>query len=344
MFQPATLADLPAFLIGHAQNVEAGTGCTAVVAPSGAVCGVDVRGGGPATRETDLLRPENMVQKVHAVMLSGGSAFGLEASCGAMDALAQRGIGFEVAGQRVPIVTGACIFDLAVGKPEHPDKAMGHLSVERAFAGDDVVDGQLNCGNIGAGCGATVGKLGLPQQAMKSGFGCAFLRLGPLVVGAAVAVNALGCVRDRDGKWIAGVHGADGAVMDPLEAFAAAAAAAQQAGAGAGAAGAPAGAASPAAGGTPCTNTTIGCVLTNAALTKAQATKTASVAHDAYARAIKPVHTQNDGDAIFCMASGEVDMPHDLVSVIATEAMQAAIENAVLSAKGAYGLAAASEL
>ena len=325
MFEMADLSELQAFKIGHAQDAAAGTGCTAVVAPEGAVCGVDVRGGGPATRETDLLRPENMIEAVHAVVLSGGSAFGLAASTGVMDELAERGIGFPVESARVPIVVGACLFDLLVGKPAHPDAAMGRAAARAAFAGG----GASAEGNVGAGCGATVGKLLGGERAMKAGLGCAAARMGPLVVGALVAVNALGNVRDADGTWIAGCRGDDGRVMDPLAAFSLLAA--QQAAAGAGGAG-------------PCANTTLGVVLTNARLTKAQATKVASTAHDAYARAIKPVHTQNDGDTIFAFASGEIGAETDVVAVAATEAMERAIVRAVRAAEPAFGLPAACDL
>lgn len=325
MLQPATLADLPAFRVGHAQDDAAATGCTVIVAPAGAACGVAVRGGGPATRETDLLKPENMIEAVHAVVLSGGSAFGLEASCGVMDALAERGIGFTLGEACVPIVTGACLFDLLVGEPRHPDKVMGRAAAEAALA--DGYDGAaLPQGNVGAGAGATVGKLGAPQAAMKSGLGWSALRAGEVVVAALVAVNALGHVRAADGSWLAGTRGADGRVMDPLEAFAQAAAA------------------QAAAAGAPVTNTTIGAVLTNARLTKAQATKVASVAHDAYARAIKPVHTMNDGDTVFAFASGEAEAPVDVVGVMAAEAMEQAIRNAVTAARGACGLPAACDL
>lgn len=354
MFQPATLHDVPAFLCGHAQNEEAATGCTAIIAPAGAVCGVDVRGGGPATRETDLLRPENMVQQVHAVVLSGGSAFGLEASCGVMDALAERGIGFPMADAHVPIVVGACLFDLLVGKNAHPDKAMGRAAAEAAFAG-----GELKLGNVGAGCGATVGKLLGGKGAMKAGFGMAGVRLGDAAAVALVAVNALGNVRDENGRWIAGCLGEDGRVMDPLHAMALATQMQAEANAAENGASASSGeskravghggdgkafAAQPAPGEGPCPNTTIGCVLTNARLTKAQATKTASTVHDAYARTIKPVHTLNDGDTVFVMASGERECSPDLVSVMATEAMEKAIISAVRSATGIPGLPAARDI
>ena len=365
MFPAAPLSDLPAFCVGHAHDACAGTGCTVVVAPEGAVCGVDVRGGGPATRETDLLKPENMIEAVHAVVLSGGSAFGLEASCGVMDALAERGIGFPVGTARVPIVVGACLFDLLIGDPVHPDKAMGRFAAECALAAygrrqeapgpaaaasageasdpsaspaAQGAEGAQVCsepplaqGNVGAGCGATVGKLGQDARAMKSGFGWACLRAGDVVAAALVAVNALGCVRDAEGAWIAGVRDEAGRVMDPLAALASSLASSAS----------PSPSATP---GGPCENTTIGVVLTNAKLTKAQATKVSSTVHDAYARAIKPVHTSNDGDTVFTFASGEASAPTDLVAVLATEAMQQAIVAAVANAEGAFGLPAARDL
>jgi len=328
----ATFSELKSFRIGHAQNAEAGTGCTAIIAPEGASCGVDVRGGGPATRETDLLRPENMIEKVHAVVLSGGSAFGLEASCGVMEELASRSIGFELGGAFVPIVTGACLFDLLVGKPIHPDKAMGKAAARAAFENELNEPAQ---GNLGAGCGATVGKFAAPTSAMKSGLGWSCLKMGELVVGAIVAVNAIGCVRNEQGEWIAGVRNADNTVSEPLTAMAQVAMMMQQTQEAA-LAGADAS--------QPCTNTTIGVVLTNAKLTKAQAAKVSSGTHDAYARAIKPVHTSNDGDAIFTFASGEVEAMPDMVTLLANEAMQKAIVSAVEEATGAYGLPAARDL
>lgn len=329
MLQPATLADLPAFRSGHADDPEAGTGCTVIVAPDGAVCGVDVRGGGPATRETDLLKPENMIEAVHAVVLSGGSAFGLAASTGVMEELAARGIGFPVESARVPIVVGACLFDLLVGENAHPDATMGRAAAQAALkrgASEPLAEG-----NVGAGCGATVGKLLGGDRAMKAGLGVCGLRLGELVVVAVVAVNALGNVRGADGTWLAGCRDDGGCVVDPLTALAAA-----QDGAGGPAPSDPAR--------TPCPNTTIGVVLTNARLTKAQATKVSSTVHDAYARAIKPVHTSNDGDTVFTFASCEADAAFDVVAVLATEAMQGAVERAVLQAEGAFGLPAARDL
>lgn len=327
MLQPASLADLPAFRCGHADDPRAGTGCTVVIAPAGAVCGVDVRGGGPATRETDLLKPENMIEAVHAVVLSGGSAFGLAASTGVMDELAARDIGFPVESARVPIVVGACLFDLLVGRDAHPDAAMGRAAAKAAL--ERGAEEPLAEGNVGAGCGASVGKLLGATRAMKSGLGVHGLGFGGLSAVALVAVNAVGSVRASDGAWIAGCRGDGGEVMDPLAAFAASCAQAD-------------GASAQAAG--PCENTTIGIVLTNARLTKAQATKAASTVHDAYARAIKPVHTSNDGDTVFVFASGEVEAPYDAAAVLATEAMQGAIERAVLQAQGAFGLPSARDL
>ncbi|MEG0322538.1 MAG: P1 family peptidase, partial [Raoultibacter sp.] len=293
MFEQAELADLTAFRFGHAQNLEAATGCTVIVAPQGAVCGIDVRGGGPATRETDLLKPENMIQAVHAIVLSGGSAFGLEASSGVMESLVKRDIGFALETVRVPIVVGACLFDLLVGKNTYPDKAMGSKATEAALEGLPFGEGI-----VGAGTGATVGKLLGSDRAMKSGFGFSVLRFGELVVGALVAVNAIGNIRAEDGSWIAGCRAEDGTVMDGATAFGltAQAMAAQSQAA------------------SPCANTTIGAIVTNGRITKAEATKISSTCHDAYARAIKPVHTSNDGDAIFTFASGEVDTMSDLVA------------------------------
>lgn len=324
MFESADFSDLPSFKAAHAQNAEAATGVTVFVAPQGCVGGVDVRGGAPATRETDLLRPENMIERIHAIVIGGGSAFGLEASCGVMEALADHRIGFELAGQCVPIVCGACLFDLPIGEPVWPDREMGRHACESALMHEGA---PLGCGSVGAGCGATVGKMGLPTQAMKSGFGWAGMRLGDIVVLACVAVNALGNVMDENGSYIAGTRGSDGAVTNPFEAAMAARAAQAHA--------------ESTAGGV--TNTTLGVVLTNACLTKAQATKVSQVTHDAYARCIKPVHTLSDGDVVFTMASDEVPAQTDLVGMLATEAMERAIRTAVRSTGDAYGLVGAKD-
>lgn len=326
-FAPASFADLPAFGAAHATNAQAATGCTVCVAPEGAICGVDVRGGAPATRETDLLRPDCTVERVHGVVISGGSAFGLEAASGVMRALAEQGHGFELAGLRVPIVPEACLFDLPVGQAVAPDLPMGAEAARLALSRVGTTY-ELEQGNVGAGTGASVGKFLKPENAMKGGFGWAGAKLGELVVMALVAVNALGNVRGTDGRWIAGAHVSD-RIVSVEEAF------------GLGGAGAPVAEASQ---GEPCTNTTLGVLLTNARLTKAQAQKVSSMAHDAYARAIWPVHTTNDGDTIFTLASGPVAALVDTVGTLGCHAMQAAIESAVLNAASAYGLTSARDL
>lgn len=321
MFSPADFSDLPEFGAGHFTDLEAMTGCTAFVArgdcSGGATCAVDVRGGAPATRETDLLRPENMVQKANAVMIGGGSAFGLEAACGAMEELAARKMGFELAGAHVPIVPAACLFDLPIGKPTWPDKTAGAAACSAAL---DFDGGDLAQGVVGAGTGATVGKMGTPEQISKSGFGWCGLRMGDVVAIGCVAVNALGNVVAEDGGWLAGTRGADGTVMDPLVAAAQAMAADAQS---------PQESADAANAEGAVKNTTLGVVLTNARLSKAQATKVAQQTQDGYARAIKPVHTTSDGDTIFVMASGKVDALPDMVGIMAAEAMEGAIRSAV---------------
>ena len=218
----ATFADMPEFGVGHATDPVALTGCTAFVARgdagAGVTCGVDVRGGGPATRETDLLKPENMVQAVNAVVIGGGPALGLEASCGGMGMLAERGCGVAIGPARVPIVPAACLFDLLIGKPTWPDKAMGAEACTCALAFDAGDGDELAQGCVGAGTGATVGKLGRPEQVMKSGFGWSGLKLGGVAVIACVAVNALGNVIAEDGSWLARVPGPDGPGIAPFEA------------------------------------------------------------------------------------------------------------------------------
>lgn len=320
--------------IGHATNAEAATGCTALICRAGATGAVDVRGGAPATRETDLLRPENMVEKINAVVLSGGSAFGLDAASGAMHWLADAGVGFATGGGVVPIVPAACLFDLMCGESVAPDAAMGAAACADAAARAERGDTELPRGNVGAGAGATVGKFGGPTRAMKAGLGVAGFEVDGLKVAAVVAVNAGGSVYEADGSPLAGVLTEDGAGIvgraESDELFAQACMmmfAAQDA-----------------AFGGPVENTTIGCVVTNADLTKAQATKVATMAHDGYARAIAPVHTSNDGDTIFVMATGAKPAPLDLVGYLAALACEEAIRDGVRSAEGCCGLKAACDL
>lgn len=319
-------ADTPlpqGILVGNAQDERAGTGCTVLLCPQGGTAAIAVRGGAPATRETDLLRPENMVQTVNAIVLSGGSAFGLDASSGVMHFLEEHRIGFCFRDIYVPIVCGASLFDLTVGDSLiRPDANMGYNACERAFSDT------FSVGNVGAGCGASVGKLLGERFAMKGGLGAAGItRPDDLVVSALVAVNAVGTVIHRPSSTpLAGV-------LDPttdgcsiltdrldIEKLLETDKAISKG------------------------NTTIGCIVTNAVLTKAQATQIASMAHDAYARAIDPIHTSNDGDAIFVLSTNEYQANVDVVGISATDVMEQAIYNAVLSAKGGYNLKAAVDL
>ena len=312
------ISEIKGFQIGSGENTAAAKGVTVIISERGAVAGVDVRGGGPATRETDLLKPENMVQEINAVTLSGGSAYGLEAGCGVMEFLEEKGIGFDVGVGLVPIVCGASLFDLVVGDGAvRPDKEMGRKACENAFAGI------FEEGNHGAGTGASVGKYRGPDRMMKSGQGASAIEIGNLQVGAVSAVNALGDVFDEKGKQIAGILSEDGKkllstsdiikedIMKQFDIFKG--------------------------------NTTISCILTNGRLTKAQCTKLAAIAHDGYARAIKPVHSTADGDTIFVMATGEIEVNFDALAVLATEQIAKAIQNAVYTAESAYGLKSASD-
>lgn len=314
------IKEIEGIKVGNAENVEAGTGCTVVICEEGATPGVDVRGGAPGTRETDLIRSENFVEKIHAVVLAGGSAFGLDAASGVMKYLEERGIGFDTGVLKIPIVASAILFDLAVGNPYiRPDFEMGYKACVNAEKGE------FTCGNKGAGTGATVGKFLGIKRAMKSGLGCYALQAGELKVGAVVAVNALGDVFDPEtGEVIAGLLDEKGekiistekVIIDGLGAdknvFQG--------------------------------NTTIGVVITNAMLSKAEANKVASMAHDGYARAIKPVHTMFDGDTIFVMATGKVKVDPTSVGVLAVKAVERAIVRALKEAESAYGLKSYKDL
>lgn len=310
--------DIEGFQIGNATDVENATGCTVIIAPKGATAGVDVRGGGPATRETDLLNPKNMVQKIHSVTLSGGSAFGLEASAGVMQYLKEKKIGFEMRDIVVPIVCQASLFDLLVGNPNaFPDKAMGYEAAKNSEIN------HIESGNYGAGTGACVGKLLGPDSFMKTGLGVYALQAGSIKVGAIVAVNACGDVFFPNSNTPIATVYKDGKhlftedlmiqMSEQLE---------SQCG----------------------QNTTIACIISNADLNKSQMNKVASVAHNAYARTIRPVHTSNDGDTIFTMTSNTVKADPDVVGVLAVRALEQAIANAALYADAAYGLTSYKEL
>ncbi len=324
MADVTSITQIPGIYAGHhTEPGDAATGCTVIVCPAGATGGVDVRGGAPATRETDLLRPEEMVQVLHAVVLSGGSAYGLSASCGVAEELERRGIGLDVGVGVVPIVSGACLFDLAVGDPSiRPTSVDG---IEATMEALDNPGRPLERGNVGAGTGCSVGKLAGPARAMKTGLGEAVLQAGSLVCGAVAAVNAVGNVVDpTTGVAIAGMLDSDGTDIESVEDALLAMASMPLDGLR--------------------TNTTVSCVVTNALLTKAQATKVAQMAADAYAHTIRPTHTSNDGDTVFVMATGEVEYPVDVVGLLATRALEGAIVDAATSATSAFGLKAACDL
>lgn len=329
-----SITQIPGIFAAHTTCTEGGTGCTVILCPQGATGGVDVRGGAPATRETDLLRPEETVQQLHAVVLGGGSAYGLAASCGVADELERAGIGLNVGAGIVPIVSGACLFDLAVGDAHcRPTADDGSAAVREALRERDMCAWErapLVRGNVGAGTGCSVGKLGGFARAMKAGLGEGLHRAGSLVCGAVAAVNACGNVVDpKTGKAIAGLLSEDGSTIESSEealvSFAnMPLASIKEPG--------------------QRTNTTISCVVTNARLTKAEATKVAQMAADAYAHTIAPTHTTNDGDTVFVMATGDESAAVDVVGTLAIRALEDAIVDAARSAVGAYGLKAACDL
>jgi L-aminopeptidase/D-esterase-like protein len=300
--------------VGHAQDLKAATGCTVIISEEGATVGADVRGGAPGTRETDLLNPVNMVDKVHAIILAGGSAFGLDAAAGVMQYLEERNIGFDVQVTKVPIVCGAALFDLTIGDYRiRPDKAMGYQACLNADSTE------CKQGNIGAGTGATVGKILGIERAMKSGLGCYALEAEGLKVGALVAVNCLGDVVDPlSGKKLAGPINEDmqtladteeimiNSYSDKKSLFSG--------------------------------NTTIGVVATNAAFTKAQATKLASMAQNGYARTMRPAHSMYDGDTIFAMSTGSIKADLSVVGLLAARVMERAVIAAVENAESLCGL------
>jgi L-aminopeptidase/D-esterase-like protein len=312
--------------VGHFTFTERPTGCTVVLAEAGAVAGVDVRGGAPGTRETDLLSPVATVERVHAIVLSGGSAFGLESASGAVRFLEERGIGFDVGIATVPIVPAAILFDLGVGeRPDvRPGTACGYDAARSA------TDGPVLEGSVGAGAGATVGKLAGRERAMKGGIGTAAIELpNGMVVAALVAVNAVGDVIDpATGEVVAGVRTEDGRGLADARKLL------RQ--------GSP-------SGGRPGENTTIGVVATNARLTKAQASKLAQMAHDGLARAVVPAHTPMDGDTLFALALGsweeERGEPNlSVLGALAADATAEAILSAIRSATSAGGFPAARDL
>ncbi len=328
------LTDIPGLWVGHASDAGALTGCTVVLTPDGAVGGVDVRGAAPGTRETDLLSPLNLVERVHAVVLAGGSAFGLDAAGGVMNWLEQRGYGFETGAARVPIVPAAVLYDLTLGRADRrPDADMGYAACEDAGVGGPGPKPVAE-GNVGAGTGASAGKLLGPAMATKTGVGAICLAgQGGLLVGAIVAVNAFGDVRDPGrGVILAGTRSPSGGWLDTTATLTGLPGQAKLG--------------FPSSG--PGQSTTIGVVATNAALGKAQCCKIAGMAHDGLARTISPVHSMLDGDTLFALSCGtEADQVRADVSVVGTlaaEAVARAVVRAALTARAAGGLPAAADL
>jgi len=309
--------------VGHHTLSERPTGCTVVLTEGGAVAGVDVRGSAPGTREIALLAPVNTVERVHAVVLSGGSAFGLDSATGVVRYLEERSVGFDVGVAKVPIVPAAILFDLGIGdKPQiRPGADCGYQAARTASSG------AIAEGNVGAGAGATVGKSAGVRRAMKGGIGTAAIELpGGLVVAALMAVNAVGDVIDPStGEVVAGVRGEDGkGLADARVLLRSGALIRGRAG----------------------RNTTIGVVATNARLTKTEATKVAQMAHDGLARAIVPAHTPSDGDTIFALALGnwEGDVGVSVIGALAAEVVSDAILSAIENAESIEGFPAASDL
>ncbi len=316
------ITDVAGIKVGHFTHPQRPTGCTVVLCEAGAACGVDVRGAAPGTRETDLLRPDNLVEQVHAVLLAGGSAFGLDAAGGVMRWLDEHGHGFVLGPARVPIVPAAVLFDLWLGDVRiRPDAQAGHAACQAASAQPPAQ------GNVGAGAGATVGKLWGLARAMKGGIGTASITAGGFTVGALVAVNAIGDVVDpATGDPVAGARTADGRHLlrsadalrrgdwpEPPK---------------------------------PGLATTIGVVATDAQLTKAQAQRLATMAHDGLARCIQPCHTTTDGDTLFALATGAAgrSAPVALLGALAADAVTQAVLNAVRHAVGLPGLPAERDL
>lgn len=315
----SSLFNIQGLAIGQASDVNGLTGVTVLRFDKGATAGVDVRGAAPGTRETDLLKPENLVDKVHAIVLSGGSAFGLDSMSGVVKYLEEQKIGFDTGVAYVPIVTGAVLFDLGLGDAKaRPDLAMGYAAAKGANRD------AMQEGNVGAGTGASVGKIAGMSRATKSGIGRYSVTLdNGLVVGAVVAVNAWGDVVDGK-QTIAGTRSEDGKTfISGTDLIMAGANAEGFAG----------------------RNTTIGAIVTNAKLTKSQALKLAQMGHDGYARAIRPVHSMYDGDTLFAAGTGEIEVSNiNSVGVIAAEVVEQAIYRAVQHAQAAGGLPAASDL
>ena len=318
------LPELPGFSFGQVEDLTAGTGCTVILCPDGAVTGVDVRGGSPGTRDTDALNPVCNREVVHAVVLTGGSAFGLDAAGGVMARLEEAGIGRDVMVTVVPNVCAAVLFDLKMGAMDvRPDYAMGRAACEAALTG-----GPMQEGNHGAGTGCTIGKIRGPAFTMKGGIGTCAFRQGELMVGAVVACNAMGDVLE-DGKILAGARADDGVGFLDTEAWLVAHGQRQR---------------DIFSGKLVGENTVIGCVVTNAAMTKSQATKLAAVAQNGIARAVRPANATFDGDCLFAMCHGTVPADPDAVGILAARAVEEAIRRGVKAARTLHDRVALCDL
>lgn len=316
-----SITDVPGFRVGHAQDDDALTGCTVILCPPGTVGGFDQRGGAPGTRETDALQLVHLVNEVHAVVMTGGSAFGLDSASGVMRYLESRDIGFVVGSARVPIVPAAVLFDLGLGNGGvRPDGEMGVQACQNAR------EDQVEEGNVGAGTGATVGKVLSMKRAMKAGFGTASRSIGKGgVVGAAFAVNAFGDVMDPEvNEIIAGARGIRGFV-DTRRVFGSFVGRKIMEVASS-------------------NNTVIGVIATNVKLTKEQVTKVAKMAHNGLARTVRPASTMLDGDTIFALSSGEVELDVNIVGTFAAQVTEEAILRAARKAQPVKGLPSASSL
>lgn len=312
------ILDVKGIKVGQVEDKEGLTGCTVIICEDGGVCGVDVRGSAPGTRETDLLDPINMVQKVHAIVLSGGSAFGLESTCGVSRYLEEKGIGFDVGVAKVPIVTGAVLFDLGVGDPKcRPNIEMGYKACQIA---NNI---GLKQGNYGAGCGATVGKIRGSEFCTKGGIGSYSIKLdNGLVVSAIIAVNAFGDVYEN-GQVIAGVLNDD--KTDLLNTYDLMKKGVNK-------------------GGFNIDNTTIGAVVTNAKLSKAECKKISQMAHNGFAKSIFPIHTPHDGDTIFTLATGEIETDITLLGSIASEVVEKSVISAIKNASKTNNILSYNEI
>lgn len=315
------VTDIKNLRIGQTENAQAATGCTVLICEEGMCAGLDVRGGGPASRESQLLNPLMSAQVIHAVVLSGGSAYGLGAANGVMEYLEEHGIGFDTGYALVPLVAQSDIYDLSVGDASvRPDAAMGYEAARLAFEDPNYRDG-----NFGAGCGATVGKTAGMDYCMKTGIGSYAVQIGELQVGAIVVLNALGDVFNwKTGEQIAGMLSEDRtALRSTAEYMKKTTQVVENKFTG---------------------NTTLAVVITNASFSKSQLCKIAGMGHDGFARSIYPVHTSADGDSIYAVSVGNVTADQDLVGTVASEVISEAIIRAVENAQSAYGYPSAGEI